>query len=87
MKTKKILHNLSTNICFAPNEKGFVIHNFILLILVRTLVLITMFVAALGRFVLAIDCFAPNLVRLRRAIVLINIVQLYIPHLFKWNRK
>ncbi len=38
-----------------------------------------MFVAALGRFVLAIDCFATNLVRLRRAVVLINIVQLYIP--------
>jgi FkbM family methyltransferase len=33
----------------------------------------TMFVAALGRFVLAIDCFAPNLVRLRRAIQLRNV--------------
>jgi FkbM family methyltransferase len=33
----------------------------------------TMFVAALGRFVLAIDCFAPNLDRLRRAIQLTNL--------------
>ncbi len=33
----------------------------------------TMFVAALGRFVLAIDCFAPNLVRLRRAVQLANV--------------
>ncbi|CAF1584138.1 unnamed protein product [Adineta ricciae] len=33
----------------------------------------TMYVAALGRFVLAIDCFAPNLVRLRRAVQLMNV--------------
>ncbi len=33
----------------------------------------TMFAAALGRFVLAIDCFAPNLVRLTRAVQLTNI--------------
>ena len=33
----------------------------------------TMFVTALGRFVLAIDCFAPNLVRLARAIQLANV--------------
>jgi hypothetical protein len=32
-----------------------------------------MYVAALGRFVLAIDCFSPNLVRLRRAIQLSNV--------------
>jgi FkbM family methyltransferase len=32
-----------------------------------------MFVAALGRFVLAIDCFAPNLLRLSRAIQLSNL--------------
>jgi FkbM family methyltransferase len=34
----------------------------------------TMFVAALGRFVLAIDCFAPNLVRLARSVQLANIL-------------
>ena len=33
----------------------------------------TMYVAALGRFVLAIDCFAPNIIRLRRAIQLTNV--------------
>jgi FkbM family methyltransferase len=33
----------------------------------------TMFVAALDRFVLAIDCFAPNLDRLRHAIQLTNV--------------
>jgi FkbM family methyltransferase len=33
----------------------------------------TMFIAALGRFVLAIDCFAPNLVRLARSVQLTNI--------------
>jgi FkbM family methyltransferase len=33
----------------------------------------TMYVAALGRFVLAIDCFAPNLNRLHRAIQLKNV--------------
>ena len=33
----------------------------------------TMYVAALGRFVLAIDCFRPNLERLRRAIQLRNV--------------
>jgi FkbM family methyltransferase len=33
----------------------------------------TMYVAALGRFVLAIDCFAPNLNRIHRAIQLSNV--------------
>jgi len=33
----------------------------------------TMYVAALGRFVLAIDCFAPNLNRIHRAIQLTNV--------------
>ena len=33
----------------------------------------TMYAAALGRFVLAIDCFAPNLERLHRAIQLANV--------------
>ena len=33
----------------------------------------TMYAAALGRFVLAIDCFRPNLLRLRRAIQLANV--------------
>lgn len=33
----------------------------------------TMYAAALGRFVLAIDCFAPNLLRLRRAIQLTSL--------------
>ncbi|CAF3041750.1 unnamed protein product [Rotaria sp. Silwood2] len=33
----------------------------------------TMYVAALGRFVLAIDCFTPNIVRLGRAIQLTNV--------------
>ena len=33
----------------------------------------TMYAAALGRFVLAIDCFRPNLLRLRRAIQLENV--------------
>jgi FkbM family methyltransferase len=33
----------------------------------------TMYVATLGRFVLAIDCFAPNLNRLHRAIQLTNV--------------
>lgn len=33
----------------------------------------TMYVATLGRFVLAIDCFEPNLVRLTRAIQLANV--------------
>ena len=33
----------------------------------------TMYVAALGRFVLAIDCFAPNMARLRRSVQLANV--------------
>ena len=33
----------------------------------------TMYVAALGRFVLAIDCFAPNMARLRRSVQLAKV--------------
>ncbi|CAF1572167.1 unnamed protein product [Adineta steineri] len=33
----------------------------------------TMYAASLGRFVLAIDCFAPNIIRLRRSIQLMNL--------------
>jgi FkbM family methyltransferase len=99
IKTKKILHNLSTNICLHEQEKDvFVSDTFrnanaifeeqqvirILQLLIRhphlhfidigaNIGAYTMFVAALGRFVLAIDCFAPNLVRLHRAIQLSNV--------------
>jgi FkbM family methyltransferase len=99
MKTKKILHNLSTNICLHQTKKDMYISGafynrisiweeeqvtHILQLLIRhphlhfidigaNIGTYTMFVAALGRFVLAIDCFAPNLVRLRRAIQLSNV--------------
>jgi FkbM family methyltransferase len=99
IKTKKILHNLSTNICLHQTKKDMYISGayynttsiweeeqvtHILQLLIRhphlhfidigaNIGTYTMFVAALGRFVLAIDCFAPNLVRLHRAIQLSNV--------------
>jgi FkbM family methyltransferase len=99
IKTKKLLHNLSTHMCLHQTkrdryisgafqdstsiwEEEQVTHMLQLLIRHPHLHFIdiganigtyTMFVAALGRFVLAIDCFAPNLDRLRRAIQLANV--------------
>jgi FkbM family methyltransferase len=98
MKTKKLLKNISTNICLYEKEMdkhvSGVFHEStsiyeeahvirILQLLVRhphldfidigaNIGTYTMFAAALGRFVLAIDCFAPNLVRIRRAAQLTN---------------
>jgi FkbM family methyltransferase len=99
IKTKKILHNLSTTICLHQTKKDMYISGafyntssiweeeqvtHILQILIRhphfhfidigaNIGTYTMFVATLGRFVLAIDCFAPNIVRLRHAIQLSNV--------------
>ncbi|CAF1171199.1 unnamed protein product [Rotaria sordida] len=98
IKTKKLLNNISTNICLHKTKKDKyisgafndsisiweeeqVIRILRLLIYYPHLDFIdlganigtyTMYVAALGRFVLAIDCFAPNIIRLSRAIQLAN---------------
>jgi FkbM family methyltransferase len=100
IKTKKLLRNISTNICLHQTIKDLYVSGAyhasssiweerqvtrILQLLIRhphldfidigaNIGSYTMYVAALGRFVLAIDCFAPNLVRLRRAIQLTNVI-------------
>jgi len=99
IKTKKLLNNISTNICLHETKKDRYIsgafHNLtsiweeqqvtrILQLLIRhpnlhfidigaNIGAYTMYVAVIGRFVLDIDCFAPNLVRIRRAIQLMNL--------------
>ena len=99
IKTKKLLHNISTNVClYEKKDDKYVSGSFrdsasiyeeaqvtrILQLLIRhphldfidigaNIGTYTMYVAALGRFVLAIDCFAPNIIRLRRAIQLTNV--------------
>ncbi|CAF4652051.1 unnamed protein product [Rotaria sp. Silwood1] len=99
IKTKKLLHNISANICLHETKKDKYISGAfndsisiweeeqvtqILQLLIHhqhldfidlgaNIGTYTMYVAALGRFVLAIDCFAPNLIRLARAIQLTNV--------------
>ncbi|UJR30784.1 hypothetical protein I4U23_018304 [Adineta vaga] len=99
VKTKPLLHNISTNVCLYDTKRDrYVSGAFseitsiweeeqvtrLLQYLVRhphmhfidigaNIGTYTMYVATLGRFVLAIDCFAPNLVRLRRAIQMRNL--------------
>jgi FkbM family methyltransferase len=99
MKTKTLLHYISTNICVHEAAKdAWVSNSFresisiweeegvtrILQFLLRhphldfidigaNIGSYTMYAASLGRFVLAIDCFAPNIDRIHRAVQLANV--------------